>query len=55
MLIYHLAYNKMTKARYRDIREGTLCNDYPNCKCNGHYVWEKNKKLKVVANNKNMK
>lgn len=21
------------------------CYDYPNCNCDGHYVWEKNKEL----------
>ncbi len=24
----------------------SICNEYPVCDCDGHYVWEENKKSK---------
>ena len=41
----------MTKARYIDIPESTLCINYPNCNHKGHYVWERNKKNETKKTN----
>lgn len=30
------------KARFK--HSHTLCEDYPDCECKGHFVYEKNKK-----------
>ena len=37
------------KVRLKTTSWGVLiaCDEYPKCKCKGHYVWESNKKLKA--------
>ena len=44
----------MSKARfkmeYTGVTTPCICEEYPNCNCKGHYVYEKNKKRKLFEN-----
>lgn len=34
----------MTIIRYKEVMKHNICSFYPNCNCEGHYIWVKNKR-----------